>query len=243
MKIPLHEQLLARRRDVARAGLLPPGKRLGMQLAALVLRSGCLYAARRARSCAARPRAPPRLLYGALERLGPPARAAPAAARESFRDLWRQTQERAPWLAGREILKRLARRRARRRPLPDPRARLARTRTRSRSSRSRCRPSRRCRVRVAGRGRARRGVRALAAELGAERGRLAPFRRPARGTSGRRRSPTRTQLEGIDLAVLPGAFGVAENGAVWVNAAALPPRGVFVVTAAPRARAPARARS
>jgi L-lactate dehydrogenase complex protein LldG len=37
-------------------------------------------------------------------------------------------------------------------------------------------------------------------------------------------------LEGIDLAVLPGAFGVAENGAVWVPGEGLGRhRGVFVV--------------
>jgi len=38
------------------------------------------------------------------------------------------------------------------------------------------------------------------------------------------------ELEGIDLAVLPGRLGVAENGAVWVDGAALHHRGVFVVT-------------
>ncbi len=38
------------------------------------------------------------------------------------------------------------------------------------------------------------------------------------------------ELEGIDLAVLPGLFGVAENGAVWVEGDGLRHRGVFVVT-------------
>lgn len=37
-------------------------------------------------------------------------------------------------------------------------------------------------------------------------------------------------LEGLGLAVLPGAFAVAENGAVWVSGEALRPRGVFVIT-------------
>jgi L-lactate dehydrogenase complex protein LldG len=37
------------------------------------------------------------------------------------------------------------------------------------------------------------------------------------------------QLEGLDLAVLPGELGVAENGAVWVDGAALPQRAVFVI--------------
>lgn len=36
-------------------------------------------------------------------------------------------------------------------------------------------------------------------------------------------------LEGIGLAILPGAFAVAENGAVWLPTAALRHRGVFVV--------------
>ena len=43
-------------------------------------------------------------------------------------------------------------------------------------------------------------------------------------------------LEGLGLAVLPGALAVAENGAVWVSGEALRPRGTFVVTRAPRAR-------
>lgn len=38
------------------------------------------------------------------------------------------------------------------------------------------------------------------------------------------------EMEGIGLAVLPGAFGVAENGAVWVPTDGLRHRGVFVVT-------------
>ena len=36
-------------------------------------------------------------------------------------------------------------------------------------------------------------------------------------------------MEGIGLAVLPGAFAVAENGAVWLPTAGLKHRGVFVV--------------
>ena len=37
-------------------------------------------------------------------------------------------------------------------------------------------------------------------------------------------------MEGIGLAVLPGAFAVAENGAVWLPTDGLRHRGVFVVT-------------
>ncbi len=39
------------------------------------------------------------------------------------------------------------------------------------------------------------------------------------------------ELEGIDVAIIPGEFGVAENGAVWVPGGALGPhRAIFVVT-------------
>jgi L-lactate dehydrogenase complex protein LldG len=34
-------------------------------------------------------------------------------------------------------------------------------------------------------------------------------------------------FDGLDLAVVPGAFGVAENGAVWVDAGALPHRALL----------------
>jgi L-lactate dehydrogenase complex protein LldG len=37
------------------------------------------------------------------------------------------------------------------------------------------------------------------------------------------------QLEGLELAVLPGTLAVAENGAVWVDGAALPHRALFVI--------------
>jgi L-lactate dehydrogenase complex protein LldG len=37
------------------------------------------------------------------------------------------------------------------------------------------------------------------------------------------------QMEGIDLAVIPGVFGVAENGAIWVDTRGWAHRGVFVV--------------
>lgn len=37
------------------------------------------------------------------------------------------------------------------------------------------------------------------------------------------------QLEGVDLAVLPGRFAVAENGAVWVAGEDLGHRAVFVI--------------
>ncbi len=41
--------------------------------------------------------------------------------------------------------------------------------------------------------------------------------------------PDPHELEGVDLAVLPGELAVAENGAVWVEGASLPHRAVFVI--------------
>jgi L-lactate dehydrogenase complex protein LldG len=38
------------------------------------------------------------------------------------------------------------------------------------------------------------------------------------------------QLEGLELAVLPGELAVAENGAVWVDGRNLPHRALFVIT-------------
>jgi L-lactate dehydrogenase complex protein LldG len=38
------------------------------------------------------------------------------------------------------------------------------------------------------------------------------------------------ELEGLDVAVLPGDLAVAENGAVWVDGRSLPHRAVFVIT-------------
>jgi L-lactate dehydrogenase complex protein LldG len=37
-------------------------------------------------------------------------------------------------------------------------------------------------------------------------------------------------LEGLDVAILPGELAVAENGAVWLAAAELPQRALFVIT-------------
>jgi L-lactate dehydrogenase complex protein LldG len=70
-------------------------------------------------------------------------------------------------------------------------------------------------------------VRALAARVGAARVASA-----VPGVEGNVRLddlPDPHALEGIGLAVLPGAFAVAENGAVWLPTAALRHRGVFVV--------------
>ena len=38
------------------------------------------------------------------------------------------------------------------------------------------------------------------------------------------------ELDGLELAIIPGVFAVAENGAVWVDDAVLPQRAIFVIT-------------
>lgn len=72
-------------------------------------------------------------------------------------------------------------------------------------------------------------VAALVEKLGAVR---VASRVPAAGAGNVRLEelPDPHALEGLDLAVLPGRFGVAENGAVWVDGEGLHHRGVFVVT-------------
>ena len=37
------------------------------------------------------------------------------------------------------------------------------------------------------------------------------------------------ELEGLDVAVLPGTLAVAENGAVWIDGSVLPHRALFVI--------------
>jgi L-lactate dehydrogenase complex protein LldG len=83
-------------------------------------------------------------------------------------------------------------------------------------------------VRVADTAALREGVAALAAELGASR--VASTVEDVPGNvdvSGVRDAHA---IEGLGLAVIPGAFAVAENGAVWVPGDGLRPRGIFVVT-------------
>lgn len=72
-------------------------------------------------------------------------------------------------------------------------------------------------------------VAALAEKLGARR---IASRVPAAGPGTVRLEDLADphELEGIDLAVIAGRFGVAENGAVWVDGEGLHHRGVFVVT-------------
>ncbi len=82
-------------------------------------------------------------------------------------------------------------------------------------------------VRVADAAALRAAVAALAAELGAAR--VASAVDGVAGNVELSQVQDPHALEGIGLAVLPGAFAVAENGAVWVRGDGLRPRGVFVI--------------
>ena len=82
-------------------------------------------------------------------------------------------------------------------------------------------------VRVADRSALAAAAAALAAEVGAARVGSAVPEVPGNVDLAAIADPH--ALEGLGLAVLPGAFAVAENGAVWVSGDAFRPRGTFVV--------------
>jgi L-lactate dehydrogenase complex protein LldG len=82
-------------------------------------------------------------------------------------------------------------------------------------------------VRLAGEAALRDAVAALAAELRAEK--VASTVEGVPGNVDLAQVRDAHALEGLGLAVIPGAFAVAENGAVWVPGEVLRPRGVFVV--------------
>jgi L-lactate dehydrogenase complex protein LldG len=83
-------------------------------------------------------------------------------------------------------------------------------------------------VRVPDEGALAREVAALASSLGARR---VVSEVPAAGPGNQRLAdlPDPHLLDGTDLAVLPGEFAVAENGAVWLDAGRLTHRAAFVV--------------
>ncbi|ABC82747.1 LutC/YkgG family protein [Anaeromyxobacter dehalogenans] len=74
----------------------------------------------------------------------------------------------------------------------------------------------------------REGVAALAARLEARRV-VSRVPEAGAGTAGAAEVADPHQLEGVDLAVIPGRFAVAENGAVWVAGEDLGHRAVFVI--------------
>jgi L-lactate dehydrogenase complex protein LldF len=89
VKIDLHGELLAQRRELAARRLVPAGKRLGLRFVALVLAHRALYeAAGRLLRLALR-RLPRRVLLAAAGAWGR-RRELPAPPEESFRDAWRR---------------------------------------------------------------------------------------------------------------------------------------------------------
>jgi L-lactate dehydrogenase complex protein LldF len=91
VRVDLHHQLLAWRGELARAGALPAGKRLGMKLAALVFRHPALYAlAGRVARWLGR-HLPRGLVYGQWNAWGRQ-RELPPVPRESFRQAYRRAR-------------------------------------------------------------------------------------------------------------------------------------------------------
>jgi L-lactate dehydrogenase complex protein LldF len=88
VKIPLHDQLLERRRELARDGHLPRDKRLGMKLLAIVLRMPFLYVLLGRIGRALGRRLPRSVLYGRWNVWGRQRELPPLPPR-SFRELYR----------------------------------------------------------------------------------------------------------------------------------------------------------
>ncbi len=89
VRIDLHHEILAWRAEIARRGLLSPGKRAGMKLLGWVLRSACLYRAAGWLVRRIAPRTPRALLYGRWNVWGRQ-RELPPMPRHSFRRLYRR---------------------------------------------------------------------------------------------------------------------------------------------------------
>jgi len=89
VKIPLHHQLLAWRKELAQRGLLSLPKRLGMKAASLVFRHPRLYGMMAATLRLVLPRLPRFLVYNRLNPWGRQ-REMPAVAKRSFRQLYKE---------------------------------------------------------------------------------------------------------------------------------------------------------
>jgi L-lactate dehydrogenase complex protein LldF len=94
VRIDLHHQILSWRAEIARRGLLGPGKRAAMRLLSWTLRSAWIYRAAGWMMRRIAPRLPRRLLYGKWNAWGRQ-RELPPMPRHSFRQLYRRRRERA----------------------------------------------------------------------------------------------------------------------------------------------------
>jgi len=92
VKIDLHNQLLTWRREIARRKLLPLSKRVGMKLAAIVLRNTWLYSMLGKLFRRVAPRLPRVLLYSRLNSWGRQ-RELPPFPKRSFRELYRESHD------------------------------------------------------------------------------------------------------------------------------------------------------
>ncbi|HET8541793.1 MAG TPA: lactate utilization protein B [Anaeromyxobacter sp.] len=92
VKIDLHGELLAQRRDLAARRLVSPGKRMGMRLLALVLAHRALYEAA-GRLLRLALRTLPRGILYARPNVWGRRRELPVPPEESFRDAWRRMRE------------------------------------------------------------------------------------------------------------------------------------------------------
>jgi L-lactate dehydrogenase complex protein LldF len=88
VKIDLHHQLLTMRREIAREGALPAGKRWGMKLASFVMRNARLYAFTGKLARGVMPWMPRFLVYHRWNPWGQ-SREMPGFPRQSFRELYR----------------------------------------------------------------------------------------------------------------------------------------------------------
>ncbi|HUY93365.1 MAG TPA: lactate utilization protein B [Pirellulales bacterium] len=92
VKIDLHHQLLAWRKEIAHRGLLPRSKRWSMKLASLVLGNSRLYTLAGKLARAIVPRLPRFMIYNRLNAWGQK-RELPVFPQQSFRELYRLSRE------------------------------------------------------------------------------------------------------------------------------------------------------
>ena len=91
VKIPLHHQLLAWRKELAKRGLLSPSKRFAMHVASFMFRHPRLFATVGWLGRTALRNSPRFLIYNRLNAWGKE-RELPAAPKQSFRDWWKENR-------------------------------------------------------------------------------------------------------------------------------------------------------